>query len=124
MTNEKFDFKVLEITVSNAGVVTYPSNPTTNKGFKKVKQMAISFDDTTNLPGSLIGIKFSGKSVFRDQMETALFTFSQACPVDGRWHTLDEEQEVDQSTIELEYTPGAAFPAGDTKIHVYLKCTN
>lgn len=112
----------VKITVTNAGVVTAESK-STDKEYKNIIGFAITYDSTDNLPGSSLNISIGGRSLWKKNVETALFTFNSACPVNGRYYNYTGTIPVDNSAIEISYTPGAAFPTGDTIITVSFQCT-
>lgn len=111
----------VKITVTNAGVVSFEKK-STDKDYQRVVGLAITYDDTANLAGSLLNMKLGGKSVWKQPMVTALLTSDSSCPVNDRYYNYIDEK-VDNSLIEFDYTPGAAFPAGDTVITATLQCS-
>lgn len=110
----------VKITVTTAGVVTVERKQT-GKTSVRVIGFAITYDDITNLPGSRINIFLAGKALFLQEVETMLFTFDSACPVNDRYYNFIDEP-VNNSLVEFSYLPGATFPATDTVITVSLQC--
>jgi len=119
--NIQYGILPVKVVIDTHGAVTYEPK-TTDHDYKRIVGFAVTFDDATNQPGSTMNIRIGGKSIFRKNIETKLFTFNSACPVNDRYYNFINEP-VNNSLIQIEYTPGAAFPAGDTTVVVFFQCT-
>ena len=112
----------VRITVTPGGVVTVEQKYT-DKQYAHVVGFAINYSTPENLAGSTINIFLNGKALFLKPVDTALFTFNSSCPVNQRYYNFIHEA-VNNASIGIEYTPGGAFPVGNTVITVSLQCTN
>lgn len=112
----KIKYQAHKATISNAGVLTQEKK-LTDQGIKRITAMAVTYSDETNIAGSMLNVKLNSQSVFSNEMDAKLLAFNSACPVDNRFFEFPEPIDVNRSSIELVYTDGGNYPAGDTIIY-------